>query len=202
MNREETKKLLELISVYYPNYNPKDKSATLNAWAAMLPDVSYESMVEALKAFVRTSDSQFAPNIGQLLARLDSIQNGDIDDGEAWNLVYRAICNSAYNAEEEFAKLPEDIQETLHDPSQLREWAISDINGNALQVIHSNFLKAFTQVKQRRKDTRRLTPEIRAQIEAKGYKWEGLPEPEETEPVEVVDDIKGYIDRMRKAVNG
>jgi hypothetical protein len=202
MNRDETKKLLELISVYYPNFNPKDKSATLNAWAAMLPDVSYESMVEALKAFVRTSDSQFAPNIGQLLARLDSIQNGDIDDGEAWNLVYRAICNSAYNAEEEFAKLPEDIQETLHDPSQLREWAISDINGNALQVIHSNFLKAFGQVKQRRKDTRRLTPEIRAQIESKGYKWKGLPEPEETEPVEVVDDIKGYIERMREAVTG
>ena len=202
MNREETKKLLELISVYYPNYNPKDKSATLNAWAAMLPDVSYESMVEALKAFVRTSDSQFAPNIGQLLARLDSIQNGDIDDGEAWNLVYRAICNSAYNAEEEFAKLPEDIQETLHDPSQLREWAISDINGNALQVIHSNFLKAFTQVKQRRKDTRRLTPDVRAQIESKAYKWKGLPEPEESEPVEVVEDIKGYIERMREAVTG
>ena len=201
MNREETKKLLELISVYYPNYNPKDKSATLNAWAAMLPDVSYESMVEALKAFVRTSDSQFAPNIGQLLARLDSIQNGDIDDGEAWNLVYRAICNSAYNAEEEFAKLPEDIQETLHDPSQLREWAISDINGNALQVIHSNFLKAFGQVKQRRKDARRLTPDVRAQIESKAYKWR-LPRPEESEPVEVVEDIKGYIERMREAVTG
>lgn len=201
MNREETKKLLELISVYYPNYNPKDKSATLNAWAAMLPDVSYESMVEALKAFVRTSDSQFAPNIGQLLARLDSIQNGDIDDGTAWNLVYRAICNSAYNAEEEFSRLPEEIQETLHDPSQLREWAVSDINGNALQVIHSNFLRAFGQVKQRRKDTRRLTPDVRAQIEQKAYKWR-LPQPEETEPVEVVEDIKGYIERMREAVTG
>ena len=201
MNREDTKKLLELISVYYPSYNPKDKSATLNAWAAMLPDVSYESMVEALKAFVRTSDSQFAPNIGQLLARLDSIQNGDVDDGEAWNLVYRAICNSAYNAEEEFAKLPEDIQETLHDPSQLREWAVSDINGNALQVIHSNFLKAFGQVKQRRKDTRRLTPDVRAQIESKAYKWR-LPQPEESEPVEVAEDIKGYIERMREAVTG
>lgn len=202
MTRDETKKLLELISVYYPNFNPKDKSATLNAWAVMLPDVSYESMVTALKAFVRTSDSQFAPNIGQLLARLDNIENGEIDDGEAWNLVYNAICNSAYNAEKEFAKLPEVIRETLHTPSQLREWATSDINGNALQVIHSNFLRAYAQVKTRQKDNRRLTPDLRKQIESKVYKW--LPEPEQKEPEVMTDEseIKGYIERLRKAVNG
>lgn len=202
MNTEETKKLLALIAVYYPNFNPENKALTVKAWSATLADIKFEDMQKALLAFVRTSDSPFAPNIGQLLARLDNIQNGDIDDGEAWNLVYRAICNSAYNAEKEFSQLPEVIRETLHTPSQLREWATSDINGNALQVIHSNFLRAYTQVKERRKDNRRLTPDLRKQIEEKAYKW--LPEPEPKEPDVLTDDgqIKGYIERLRKAVNG
>ena len=202
MNTEETKKLLALIAVYYPNFNPDNKALTVKAWSATLADIRFEDMQKALLAFVRTSDSPFAPNIGQLLARLDSIENGDIDDGEAWNLVYNAICNSAYNAEREFAKLPEVIRETLHTPSQLREWATSDINGNALQVIHSNFLRAYTQVKTRQKDNRRLTPDLRKQIESKAYKW--LPEPEQKEPEVMTDEseIKGYIERLRKAVNG
>jgi hypothetical protein len=202
MNTEETKKLLALIAVYYPNFNPENKALTVKAWSATLADIRFEDMQKALLAFVRTSDSPFAPNIGQLLARLDNIQNGDIDDGEAWNLVYNAICNSAYNAEREFAKLPEVIRETLHTPSQLREWATSDINGNALQVIHSNFLRAYTQVKARQKDNRRLTPDLRKQIESKAYKW--LPEPEQKEPEVMTNEseIKGYIERLRKAVNG
>ena len=202
MNTEETKKLLALIAVYYPNFNPDNKALTVKAWSATLADIRFEDMQKALLAFVRTSDSPFAPNIGQLLARLDSIENGDIDDGEAWNLVYNAICNSAYNAEREFAKLPEVIRETLHTPSQLREWATSDINGNALQVIHSNFLRAYTQVKARQKDNRRLTPDLRKQIESKAYKW--LPEPEQKEPEVMTNEseIKGYIERLRKAVNG
>jgi len=202
MNTEETKKLLALIAVYYPNFNPENKALTVKAWSATLADIRFEDMQKALLAFVRTSDSPFAPNIGQLLARLDNIQNGDIDDGEAWNLVYNAICNSAYNAEREFAKLPEVIRETLHTPSQLREWATSDINGNALQVIHSNFLRAYTQVKTRQKDNRRLTPDLRKQIESKAYKW--LPEPEQKEPEVMTDEseIKGYIERLRKAVGG
>ena len=202
MNTEETKKLLALIAVYYPNFNPDNKALTVKAWSATLADIRFEDMQKALLAFVRTSDSPFAPNIGQLLARLDNIQNGDIDDGEAWNLVYRAICNSAYNAEKEFNQLPEVIRETLHTPSQLREWATSDINGNALQVIHSNFLKAYSQVKTRQKDNRRLTPDLRKQIENKAYKW--LPEPEQKEPEVMTNEseIKGYIERLRKAVNG
>lgn len=202
MNTEETKKLLALIAVYYPNFNPENKALTVKAWSATLADIRFEDMQKALLAFVRTSDSPFAPNIGQLLARLDNIENGDIDDGEAWNLVYNAICNSAYNAEKEFAKLPEVIRETLHTPSQLREWATSDINGNALQVIHSNFLRAYSQVKTRQKDNRRLTPDLRKQIESKAYKW--LPEPEQKEPEVMTDEseIKGYIERLRKAVNG
>lgn len=202
MNTEETKKLLALIAVYYPNFNPDNKALTVKAWSATLADIRFDDMQKALLAFVRTSDSPFAPNIGQLLARLDNIQNGDIDDGEAWNLVYNAICNSAYNAEKEFAKLPEVIQETLHTPSQLREWATSDINGNALQVIHSNFLRAYSQVKTRQKDNRRLTPDLRKQIESKAYKW--LPEQEQKEPEVMTNEseIKGYIERLRKAVNG
>ena len=202
MNTEETKKLLALIAVYYPNFNPDNKALTVKAWSATLADIRFEDMQKALLAFVRTSDSPFAPNIGQLLARLDNIQNGDIDDGEAWNLVYNAICNSAYNAEKEFAKLPEVIQETLHTPSQLREWATSDINGNALQVIHSNFLRAYSQVKTRQKDNRRLTPDLRKQIESKAYKWLPEPEPKEPEVMTNESEIKGYIERLRKAVNG
>lgn len=205
MNTEETKKLLALIAVYYPNYNPENKALTVKAWSATLADVSFDDMQKALLAFVRTSDSPFAPNIGQLLAKLDAVNSGEIDDGQAWNIVYRAICNSTYNAEEEFARLPEEIQETIHDPSQLREWATSDINGNALQVIHSNFLRAYTQVKERRKDNRRLTPELRKAIESRGFKWRGLPDKEEHKEPDVLTDeteIKGYIERLRKAVNG
>lgn len=60
---------------------------------------------------------------------------------EAWGLVANALKNSAYHSEQEFAKLPPEIQSVIHDPAQLKAWAIDD-NFNE-SVVSSNFMRSY-----------------------------------------------------------
>ena len=69
---------------------------------------------------------------------------------EAWALVYKAICNSAYNSAHEFDKLPELVKKAVGSADNLRNHAIdSDFN---LGVAQSNFIKAYNTILERKKN--------------------------------------------------
>lgn len=73
MTREQTQELLAAIQVAFPNFNPKDKKATINMWFMMISDYTYEQLSLALKEYILTEKSGFAPSIGQL-ANLVKVQ--------------------------------------------------------------------------------------------------------------------------------
>lgn len=67
MTREDTKKLLRIMSALYPNWRPDEMEVAVDAWAAVLADKDGQIMANALKEYARTDTSGFAPSPGQLM---------------------------------------------------------------------------------------------------------------------------------------
>lgn len=159
MTRDETKQIVFLVSKTFPNFlktdDAKEISATVNAWYLFLEEYNYNDIALALKAYVATSGSAFAPSVSQLIEMLSKPQEmAQMSEGEAWAIVHNAICNSAYNSEAEFKALPSEIQKAVGSASQLHAWAIdSDFNAT---VVMSNFQRAYKTVVQRQKEYNRL----------------------------------------------
>lgn len=66
MTREETVKIIRIMVDSYPNYKPNDISETVDVWNMMLEEYSYHEVSVALKEYILTEKTGFAPSIGQL----------------------------------------------------------------------------------------------------------------------------------------
>ena len=83
----------------YSNFRPNDLSETVDAWAMILSDYSYKDVSVALKAYILSDVSGFAPSIGQLVSKIGMIQNKkELNEMEAWALVSNALRNGTYGA--------------------------------------------------------------------------------------------------------
>ena len=163
MTRDETIKILMVIQAAYPNYKPTDKTVTVNIWTEMLSDIPYEKVSTAVKAYIQTDTSGFAPSVGDVRERVCDIfaKEDDLNETAAWSLVLKAIRRSTYYSEEEFAKLPATVQRSVASPKQLREWAmLEDVDGKTLTVIQSNFQRTFRAEQQRERERSKLSPDV------------------------------------------
>ena len=165
MDREETKKIIRIIKNSYPNYNPENISDAIDVWAMMLSEYSYERVAIALKTYITTDTSGFAPSIGQIINSMQKIEMpNELSETQAWELVSKALRNSTYNAESEFEKLPPVIQKTVGSPTQLRNWGQTDLS-SIENVVQSNFMRSYREIAKREKELQRMPIEARAIIE-------------------------------------
>lgn len=159
MTREETVKIIRIMVDSYPNYKPNDISETVDVWQMMLEEYSYQEVSVALKAYILSDDSGFAPSIGKLVSKIHTMTTPqELNEMEAWSLVYKAICNSTYNSVEEFSKLPPLVQKAVGLPENLREWAMTE-NLNH-EVVSSNFMRAYKVVLAREKEISKMPSEV------------------------------------------
>ena len=173
MDREETKRIIQIMCATYPNWKPADLSNTVDAWHLMLEDYPYNQIAIALKAYVTSDASGFAPSVGQLIGKLNTITSmNEPSELEAWSLVSKALRNGYYGAEEEFAKLPELVQKAVGNPSNLRQWSQTDIE-SIENVIQSNFLRTYRSVVKRAEEVQKMPSDIKALIQANGTKLIG-----------------------------
>ena len=150
MTREETVKIIRIMVDSYPNYKPNNISETVDVWHMMLSEYTYEQISVALKAYILSDTSGFAPSIGQLVDKIKTVTiPQELNEMEAWSLVSKAISNSGYNSIEEYAKLPTLVQKAVGLPDQLRTWAL-DENYNE-QVVSSNFMRCYRNEVEREK---------------------------------------------------
>ena len=150
MTREETVKIIRIMVDSYPNYKPNNISETVDVWRMMLSEYTYEQISVALKAYILSDTSGFAPSIGQLVDKIKTVTiPQELNEMEAWSLVSKAIRNSGYNSIEEYAKLPTLVQKAVGLPDQLRTWAL-DENYNE-QVVSSNFMRCYRNEVEREK---------------------------------------------------
>lgn len=149
----------------YPNYKPNNLSETVDVWNMMLNNYSYEQVSVALKAYINSDISGFAPSIGQLIGKIQTIsQPQELDGMTAWGLVSKALRNGTYGAVEEFNKLPPLVRQAVGMPDNLRNWAMSDYQAIET-VIQSNFLKNYRTVVNRSKELNCMPPEIKSLID-------------------------------------
>lgn len=173
MNRDETKRIIQIMSATYPNWHPADLSQTVDAWHLMLEDYSYNQIAIALKAYITSDASGFAPSVGQLIAKLSMITAGnEPSELEAWAMVSKALRNGYYGAEEEFAKLPELVQKAVGNPSNLRQWSQTDVD-SIENVIQSNFLRTYRNVAKRAEEVQKMPSDIKALMQSNDTKLIG-----------------------------
>lgn len=145
MTEKDAKKLFAVMTVAYPNYKIADIDFTAKIWADLLGEYSYEQANMALKAYITSNASGFAPDIGQMVSMLHTLfVPQKLNATEAWGLVSEAIKRSGYYSVEEFSNLPIDVQRAVGTPGQLKQWAIDEhFNEN---VASSNFMRVYSDV--------------------------------------------------------
>lgn len=167
MTDQEIRKLLFTINSIYPNFKVERPEDTVKIWIEFLGDQNTGAILASLKNYVRNNTTGFAPSIGQLIQGAYDLQNrNELTPAEAWSKVYKAICRSTYFADEEFEKLPQEVQKAVGSPDQLRAWASSDQFNES--VASSNFRKAYATVCERKREDASLSDDVRALIESKG----------------------------------
>ena len=144
MNRQETSKILSIISDMYPSFR-KDRNidATGIVWQKIFEHTPYALVEQALMSYIATDPKGFPPVPGAINERIAQLRelNG-MDENEAWTLVFRALCRGIYYAREEFDKLPEEIRRIVGHPGQLHEWAMLD-SSEVNTVIAAWFRRAW-----------------------------------------------------------
>lgn len=164
MTREETVKIIRIMVDSYPNYKPNDISETVDVWQMMLEEYSYQEVSVALKAYILSDESGFAPSIGKLVSKIHTMTAPqELNEMEAWSLVSKAIRNSGYNSVEEFEKLPPLVQKSVGLPSQLRTWALDEDYNE--QVAMSSFQRAYKAELKRHEELQKMPQNVRRLIE-------------------------------------
>lgn len=165
MTREETVKIIRIMCDCYPNYKPNNLSETVDVWQMMLYEYSYNQVSIALKAYVTSDTSGFAPSVGEIVAKIQLVsQPQELDGMAAWGLVSKALRNGTYGAVEEFNKLPPLVRRAVEMPDNLKNWATSDYQ-TIETVIQSNFLRTYETIVKRANEINRMPDNIKSLIE-------------------------------------
>ena len=164
MTREETVKIIRIMVDSYPNYKPNDISETVDVWQMMLSDYDYNLVAMSLKAYILSDTSGFAPSIGQLVGKIQTLTKPqELNEMEAWSLVCDALKNCGYNYEEEYTKLPPLVQKAVGLPTQLQTWALTE-NLNK-DVVGSNFMRCYRIEVERQNEISKMPQNIREMLE-------------------------------------
>lgn len=146
MKRAETIAIMAVLKEAYPMYyrdkNKDELNTAINLWTEMFADDDVNLVKAAVKRHIATDTKGFPPVIGQIKQSLVKItEPNELSEQEAWNLVSKAIRNSAYHATEEYEKLPELVKQIV-TPLELREWAQIE-KAETVQVVASNFMRSY-----------------------------------------------------------
>jgi hypothetical protein len=164
MTREETKQVLMIIQATYPNYKPPDRTVAVNAWNMALEEYPYKVVEIALKTYIKTDTSGFAPSPGQIIEKIHIADDyTGLSEMEAWTLVSKALRNGIYGADVEFEKLPRAVQKAVVSPDNLRSWAMADTD-SVETVIQSNFLRTYRATKKQDAELKKLPGEVQMLI--------------------------------------
>ncbi len=174
MTREDTIKILSVLRGAYPAFyrdiTKQEAESTIALWESMFDEEPYELVAAAVKAFISGDGKGFPPAIGQIKERIRQITTPeDMTEQEAWSMVSKALRNSTYGSVEEFAKLPAEVQAVVHDPGQLRQWAMSPAD-EVETVIASNFMRSFRAKQKASKEYMALPTSVKQLMLAAGYR--------------------------------
>lgn len=174
MNQIETLKLMTVLQTAYPQFYAKKSKEEMDdavgLYMDMFEDEPAELVAMAVKALIKTRASSWPPSIGEINDKIMQItQPEEMTEQEAWALVSKALRNSTYGSEEEFAKLPPEVQAVVHDPGQLKQWAMSAAD-EVETVIASNFMRSFRAKQKVNREFTALPTSVKQLMISAGYR--------------------------------
>lgn len=169
MTKAEIVEMFAYIKVAFPNsyknITDEDKKAVYKLWYRHFECFPNDVVMSAVDAIIASDSSGFAPTVGKIKEMIQRITTPpSIDADQAWSMVSKALRNGIYGAEEEFSKLPPEVQAGVGSPSQLREWAKMD-SDTVQSVIGSNFKRGYRGRVEAKKEYDKLPGEAKAIIE-------------------------------------
>lgn len=165
MEVSKAKKIVAIIATAYPNYQPPNLDMVAEVWADMTKDYTYDEVAIALKAYITTDKSGFAPSIGQVIDKIHTIRSPDtLSDAEAWSLVWGAIQNAGYHSEEEFSKLPDLVKRAVGSADVLKSWATDEYF--SYEKTRTNFLFSYNREAKRDAEMEKLPSDVKKLIES------------------------------------
>lgn len=211
MTLRETTAIMEILSTAYPRFyagpNAPDQKQTAKLWADMFAEDDVKLVAAAVKALIATDEKGFPPHIGAIKAKIRQLVTPrEMTEQEAWNRVYRAVCNSGYNAETEFSALPERLQRMVGSPNQLREWAAMD-SDTVQSVIASNFQRSYRARVRSDREWEALPADIKA-IAREAARKRTLPEENPSKPAlsaqkaRSQEEVQGALKKLREEFGG
>jgi hypothetical protein len=174
LTKDETKNVLFVIRASYPEayrgLTENDLEILLATWNTLLADYSYSDVSLAVQHYLTNDTYGRAPKIGQIIDSLRKTSvKPELNANEAWGLVYKAICNSTYNSEQEFEKLPQTVQKAVGSANNLKEYASMNIED--VQVTIKAHFKSIYEVEVKRKQEYEKLPQAtRTLIEQQEHK--------------------------------
>lgn len=193
MTTQETAKIIYVIKATYPNsfqkYTTKDLENMIAAWSSVMEDYVYELVSAGLKSYLASDTKGFPPSPGQVIDFISKITTPPQDNltiDEAWSYVVNAICNSGYNAAEEYEKLPDICKKIVVNPARLRTWAM--MNSDELHTVEkSHFYRSYRTQLERQREDAKIPSSVKALIGAVLNK-----------PHELTDGDRAYLeDKIR-----
>ena len=162
MNREQIIAILKVLKTAYPKFYvdmTKDEMLnTIDLWTEMFAHENPALVTAAVKNLVNTF--KWPPTIADVKDEMYKLTTTEEESPmDLWNLIKKAVRNSAYNSYEEFQKLPEAAKKFVGSPNQLKEWAL-DVDYND-SVVKGQFLKQIEIINKREKDSKLMLPEVK-----------------------------------------
>lgn len=202
MTAKEFGLLADAIKTYFPRDNVLPTENALRLWYAELKDIPYQIAYAAIRKYVLTN--KFAPTIADIreqAAELYNQREGDISENTAWQLVWKAICNSGYHAEEEFEKLPETVKRAVGSASQLRQWGLSEVNDNTISYWKSDFQRIYRLEQQKELERRKLSPDVLKLIQGQNTALEQqnkaqIEQKRDEECIPMPDNVKNKLKKI------
>jgi len=157
----------------------------MDMWYGLLKDIPYDVANMATQAYMQSEKFPPTPaDIRRYASQITSPITDDIGEVEAWGKVSKAICNSLYHSEEEFARLPKLIQQTLGNHIRLRE--LAELDAGQLQTVEaSNFMRSYRAKLEAHKREMQLNDSLRLSISQMRQKNTPALETHETEHKEI-----------------
>lgn len=210
MTRDEFKILVKAMKAVYSSENFIADKDAFNVWFELLKDLPYEQANLAIQKYM--TSEKFPPTIADIRTKATEIvapAEESMSELQAWALVQKALRNSGYNSEEEFAKLPDACQRAVGTAANLKEWALMD-SDQVATIEQSHFIRNYRTSVQRMKEEARLPENVRMLIADMGKKHAALMEkaadPQiEMQKIEVpekdTEPPSGMSDETRKRLN-
>lgn len=146
MVKEETIQFIAALKITYLNaykdLSKQEYELLIDMWQQDFEDIPYKVVMLAFNQYKNSPDSCFPPTAGQLKKIILNMKpEKEICANEAYNLVYKAICNSTYHAEEEWNKLPDEIK-SIVSPERLKSLATASSEAS-LVTFEASFKRDY-----------------------------------------------------------